>query len=98
MQVDRKFVKSIAKLSKIKLTDNEIGTMTPQMQTILDYAEKLSLVDTSKVEPKHIRRLKFSDLRDDEVTPSLPLKDVFANASDDMREGNFFKVSGSTFE
>lgn len=98
MQVDRKFVKSIAKLSKIKLTDNEIETMTPQMQTILDYAEKLSLVDTSEVKPKHIRKLKFSDLRDDVITPSLPLKDVFANASDDMREGNFFKVSGSTFE
>lgn len=96
MKVTKDFIKSISKISKIKLTDQELEKLAPEMQEILDYANKLQTIDTSKVKLKPFKSVPFSDLRDDVVKESLNVEEALKNAPDS--ENNFFKVIGSTFE
>ncbi len=97
MKIDKNFVKSVAKISKIALTEEELEKLTPQMQTILDYAGKLALVDTTHIHQKPLRTVPFSDLRDDVIGESLSKEEVFANVKDDMRVGDLFKAIGGTY-
>ena len=92
--MDKKTLKHIAELSRIQLTDEELEKFTPQMQTILDSAQELQNIDTSKVQPmkKHI---PFSDLRNDEIGESLLQQDVLSNAK--HTEKGHIKVYGKIF-
>lgn len=92
--MDKKTLKHIAELSRIKLTDQELEKFTPQMQTILDSAKQLQQVDTSNVQPmkKHI---PFSDLRDDVIGESLSQQEVLSNAK--HKENGQIKVYGKIF-
>lgn len=51
MTVKKEGVKHIVKLSKLRLSENEIEEFTEDMNQILDYVRKLEKIDTSKVEP-----------------------------------------------
>src|SRR3989338_5750081 len=46
-----KEVRHIAQLARIKLTDKEKGKFKKELSLILDYVNKLSELDTEKVEP-----------------------------------------------
>lgn len=92
--MDKKTLKHIAELSRIKLTDEELEKFTPQMQTILDSAQELQNIDTSKVQPmkKHI---PFTYLREDKVEESLSQEEVLSNAK--HTENGHVKVYGKIF-
>lgn len=92
--MDKKTLKHIAKLSRIALTQQELDTFTPQMETILDCAKVLQNVDTQSVSPmkKHI---PFSDLREDIPGISITQDEVLKNAK--YKEGGFIKVYGKIF-
>jgi len=92
--MDKKTLKHIAELSRIKLTDEELEKFTPQMQTILDSAKQLQEVDTSTVQPMK-RHIPFSDLRNDEIGESLSQQDVLSNAK--HTEKGHIKVYGKIF-
>jgi len=44
-------VKKVAMLSRIRLTDDEVAELGPQLANIIGYVEQLSAVDTEGVEP-----------------------------------------------
>lgn len=44
-------VRHIAKLARLRLTDEEVERFTPELASILTYVEKLSEVPTDGVEP-----------------------------------------------
>lgn len=46
-------VKKLAKLSSLKLTEQEMGAMQNDLAQILDYVEQLDDVDTKDVEPTY---------------------------------------------
>jgi len=48
--IDKKTVEHIAKLARIELTEKEKEKFFKELSSILDYVEKLSKVDTSKIE------------------------------------------------
>ena len=64
-------IEHIAKLSRLKLTDEEKEKFSNQMGTIIGYIEKLSELDTKNVEPTaHVLGLN-NVFREDVATKSL---------------------------
>lgn len=95
MEFTKELLKNIAKLTRIKLSEDELTEYTPQMQTILDSAALLQELDTSKVVIKPTITIDFKKLRKDEVKPSQSQKDALANAP--HSESGYVKVWGTTF-
>ena len=95
MSIDRATVAKIASLARIKMTDEELDRMSPELSQILDWVEQLGEVDTSDVEPMTAVIPNKLRLRDD-VVDADPLTgggkrdDVLANAP--VAEHGFFGV------
>ena len=90
MKISREEVEHVAKLARLRLTEEEKEKFGKQLNRILEYVEKLNELNTEKVEStSHVVPLK-NVLREDEVQPSLPVEDVLSNAPD--KKGNYFKV------
>ncbi len=89
-------LKHLAKLSKIRLTQEELDLFAPQMATILESVKTLDEVDISKVKVKSLRKVKLSDLRDDAILPSMPQADALSNAP--FVQDGYIKVFGALIE
>jgi aspartyl-tRNA(Asn)/glutamyl-tRNA(Gln) amidotransferase subunit C len=95
MSVTREEVAKIASLARIKMGDDELDTMVPELNNILNWVEQLGEVDTSGVEPMTAVIPNSLRLRDD-VFDADPLtaggrrEDVLANAP--AAEHGFFGV------
>ena len=90
MAITREDVLHVAKLAELDLTEEEIGRLEVQLNDILAAVGKVSELDLSDVTPTSHPLAVVNALRPDELRPSLPLDDVFANAPD--REGDYFRV------
>jgi aspartyl-tRNA(Asn)/glutamyl-tRNA(Gln) amidotransferase subunit C len=90
MSVDIDTVKRVAHLARIKVTDNEAGRMTGELNTILAFVEQLDEVDVDGVEPMTSVVHQQMKKRQDAVTDGGYPERIVANApaSDD----NFFMV------
>jgi aspartyl-tRNA(Asn)/glutamyl-tRNA(Gln) amidotransferase subunit C len=90
MQVDQATVKRIARLARIRITDEEAKGLEKELSGILDWVAMLDEVDTSAVEP--MTRVVPIELktRKDQVTDGEIPADVTANAP--MTEDHFFVV------
>ncbi|MEN6411686.1 MAG: Asp-tRNA(Asn)/Glu-tRNA(Gln) amidotransferase subunit GatC [Veillonellales bacterium] len=90
MKITRKDVENVALLSRLEIPENEIETVTQQLDAILEYADVLNTVNTEGIQPTaHVIPLK-NVMREDEVKPSLPRELAFANAPE--QENGYFKV------
>ncbi len=90
MKITREQVLHVAKLARLKLSEEEEKTYARQLDEILSYVDKMSELDTKGVEPTaHVIPLE-TPFREDRVIPSLDPEDSLSNAPD--RSGNFFKV------
>ena len=95
MSVTREEVAKIASLARIKMGDDELDTMVPELNNILNWVEQLGEVDTSGVESMTAVIPNSLRLRDD-VVDADPLtaggrrEDVLANAP--AAEHGFFGV------
>ncbi len=90
MKISRKDVEHVARLARLRLTEEEKEKFGRQLNQILEYVEKLNELDTENVEPaSHVVPLK-NVLREDEVSPSLPVEEVLSNAPE--KKGRYFKV------
>ncbi len=91
MKLSRDEVLHIARLARLGVTDIEVDKMQEQLSHILDNFEILAGVDTDNVPPTAQSVDLLSVMREDEVQPSLPVKDIIANAP--RQESDFFKVN-----
>lgn len=90
MDVDQATVKRIARLARIKITDEEATGLQKELSGILNWVEQLNSVDTTSVEPMTRvvdMRLKT---RDDTVNDGGIADDVTRNAP--FAEDHFFVV------
>jgi aspartyl-tRNA(Asn)/glutamyl-tRNA(Gln) amidotransferase subunit C len=92
--MDKKTLKHIAELSRIRLTDKELEKFTPQMETILDSAKFLQEIDTKDVQPMKTH-LPFERLREDIPGETLSQEEVLKNAN--YKESGFVKIYGKIF-
>lgn len=90
MAINRDDVIKVAKLSRLALTEQEVGTYTEQLGKILHYVEKLSEPDTSKVQPMITAATDGNVFRADEIRPSLERKSAFDSAP--SHDDEFFRV------
>lgn len=82
MSLSEKEVRKIAKLSRIKLKDEEVGHFQEELSNILKWVEQLQEVDTKKVPPMASVVNMQSPSREDKVTDGNCRDDVLANATD----------------
>jgi aspartyl-tRNA(Asn)/glutamyl-tRNA(Gln) amidotransferase subunit C len=90
MSVTKKDVAYIAELARLRFTDEDMLTMTSELNNILHYVEKLNEVDTEGVMPLSSIHDQINVLRDDVELPALPSSSVLLNAPD--KQDRFFKV------
>jgi aspartyl-tRNA(Asn)/glutamyl-tRNA(Gln) amidotransferase subunit C len=88
--IDREQVLHVARLARLRLTDEEVGRMGEELSTILDHIEKLNELDLDGVEPtSHVVELE-NVLREDVPRPSLDRDKALAQAPDTA--GGGFRV------
>jgi aspartyl-tRNA(Asn)/glutamyl-tRNA(Gln) amidotransferase subunit C len=85
VEVDADTVRRIARLARIRVTDEETVALEKELSGILDWIKQLDEVDTSKVEPMTSVMPMTLKKRTDAVTDGEIAEDVVANApaSDD---------------
>lgn len=83
-------VRHVAKLSRLRLSDEEITGFTSQLAHVLDYISKLNELDVEGVEPMAHAADITNALRDDEPQPGMPTNAALANAP--AQHPPFFKV------
>ena len=90
MDVDEKTVRRIARLARIRITDEEVPKLRSELVGILDWVKQLDEVDTDGVEP--MTRVVDMTLkaRTDGVTDGDAAAGVTANAP--MVEDGYFVV------
>jgi aspartyl-tRNA(Asn)/glutamyl-tRNA(Gln) amidotransferase subunit C len=90
MSVSREDVKKIAKLARLRLTDDEIALYGGQLSKILDSMAELAAADTTGVEPTTSVLGDVNVMRDDEPRPFADVESLLENAPE--RDGPYFKV------
>ena len=103
MKVTEQDVLYVAALANLELTDDERRRMLRDLNSILEYVDRLNQLDTSGIPPMAQVALGFegnnsgdqlsSALREDKlygIRPSLPHEEALANAPES--DGTFFLV------
>lgn len=90
MAISREEVEKVALLARLRLSEDELRTMTAQLGDILGYVELLGELDTESVEPM-AHALDVADVfRTDDVRPSLDRQAALANAP--KHDGECYRV------
>jgi aspartyl-tRNA(Asn)/glutamyl-tRNA(Gln) amidotransferase subunit C len=80
--IDREQVLHVARLARLKLSDEEVERMSGELSGILEHVERISELDLQGVEPtSHVIELE-NVLRRDEPRPSWPREQVLDHAPD----------------
>ena len=86
--LDRDQVLHVAKLARLKLTDDEVDRMAGELSQILEHVETMNELDLEGVEPtSHVVDLT-NVLREDVPRPCLPHEKALEQAPD-AAEGGF---------
>ncbi len=90
MKIDKNTTLKIAKLSRIKIKDDEIDELSTQLSSIVNWVEQLNEVNTDNVEPLSNVSMTKLPLRKDIEDIEDNSKEVLLNAPDKL--GNYFAV------
>jgi aspartyl-tRNA(Asn)/glutamyl-tRNA(Gln) amidotransferase subunit C len=90
MAISTDEVRHVARLARLALSDDELGTLSGQLGQILDYVKQLDALDTAGVEPTSHAVDTGTPFRDDVAVPFPDREALLANAPD--REGDAFRV------
>ena len=86
--IDRDQVLHVAKLARLKLTDDEVDRMAEELSKILEHVETMNELDLEGVEPtSHVVDLT-NVLREDVPRPGLPREKALEQAPD-AADGGF---------
>jgi aspartyl-tRNA(Asn)/glutamyl-tRNA(Gln) amidotransferase subunit C len=82
MKITRAEVEHVARLARLALREDELESLTGQMDAILDYVEQLNELDTEDIIPTAHAVPMENAFREDTVKPSLDPEAVMVNAPD----------------
>jgi aspartyl-tRNA(Asn)/glutamyl-tRNA(Gln) amidotransferase subunit C len=86
--IDRDQVLHVARLARLRLTDDEVARMASELSTILDHIEKISELELEDVEPtSHVVEVE-NVLRADEPRESWPRERIL-DLAPDAADGGF---------
>jgi len=80
--LSRSDVEHVAHLARLGLTDDELTLLQGQLNHILEQYAKLAEIPTDDIPPTAQTIELENILREDVVTPSLPVDEVLRNAPD----------------
>lgn len=83
-------VRHVAKLSRLRLSDEEVHRMAEQLSAVLDYVSQLSELNVEGVEPMAHAMELTNVWREDVPGETLTVEQVLANAP--QKDPPFFKV------
>lgn len=87
-EISREQIQHVANLARLNLTEDEAVKYTSQMNSILNFFEKLNELDTEHVQPtSHVTEV-YNVMREDEQRPSIDREDALRNAPE-HEEGQF---------
>src|SRR5882672_685876 len=100
MSLDKDTVARIARLARLKVPEEELGTLAGELSRIFAWIEQLKEVDTANVEPLASVSDVTLPMREDKVTDGGIAEKVLANAPggavhidpSDRNAGGFFTV------
>jgi len=85
--IEREQVLHVARLARLRLTDEEVERMSGELSSILDHIERINELDLEGVEPtSHVIGVE-NVLRADEPRPSLPREKALELAPDATEDG-----------
>ena len=85
--ISRDQVLHVARLARLRLSEDEIDRMSRELSSVLDHIEKISELDLSDVEPtSHVVAVE-NVLRPDEPRESWPKERVLSSAPDASQGG-----------
>jgi aspartyl-tRNA(Asn)/glutamyl-tRNA(Gln) amidotransferase subunit C len=85
--IDRNQVLHVARLARLRLSDEEIERMSSELSGILDHIEKINELALDDVAPtSHVVELE-NVLRPDEARPSWPRERILEAAPDANQDG-----------
>lgn len=95
MAITRKDVEHVARLARLSLTDEEKERYTAQLESILEYIDKLKMLNTDNVPPTTHAIPMANVWREDKAVSSQERgqgtpQEIISNAPES--EGPFFKV------
>ncbi|WP_353259670.1 Asp-tRNA(Asn)/Glu-tRNA(Gln) amidotransferase subunit GatC [Prochlorothrix hollandica] len=90
MSLDRAQVQKVAHLARLALTATEEEQFTPQINSILDYFEQLSELDTENVPPT-TRAIDVSNVVRADTQATYAHREQILDCAPD-RDGEFFRV------
>lgn len=90
MTISKEQVEKVASLARLTLTEEEANQYTVQLNNILQFAEKLTELDTDHVEPTSHAYPMVNVMREDEVRPSIAHEKALFNAPE--QQDGMFKV------
>lgn len=80
MEITIREIESLAKLSKLALNDDEKTRLASEMGQIIDFANRLSSLNTDTENPTLFTSDIYNVFREDVVEPSMPAEDILKNA------------------
>lgn len=90
MSVDKDTVKRIARLARIRVTEEQLESYQGELNAILGFVEQLNEVDVSGVEPMTSVTPMALRMREDKVTDGSYAERIVVNAP--LKDDNFFMV------
>lgn len=90
--VTQKEIATLARLSRLEFSDEEIEKFAPEFEEIIDFANRINEQvsgDTGTIREVVTRTVKWEDLREDEVKESLPNEKITSNV---QAENGYFPV------
>jgi aspartyl-tRNA(Asn)/glutamyl-tRNA(Gln) amidotransferase subunit C len=80
MPLTREQVEKVSLLARLRLSEDELETMTAQLGAIVGYIEQLAELDTDAIQPMAHAVELHNVFRADEVRPSVDRAEMLTNA------------------
>ena len=90
IKVDDKLINDLSRLAKLKFDKKSTEKMKTDLETILEFVDAISKVDTNRVEPLIYMSEELNVLRDDKITNKISQQDALKNAP--QKDSDYFKV------
>jgi aspartyl-tRNA(Asn)/glutamyl-tRNA(Gln) amidotransferase subunit C len=89
-RIDADLVRHVARLARLRLTDEEVEAMAPQLARIFAHVEQVGALETGVHDPATQPPIAVEALRADEPGPTLRVQDLLAVAP--AHDGAFLVV------
>ena len=94
MAITEADVRHVAMLARLALTDEQVGSLTAELSSLLGHIDDLRKLDLEGVEPTAHPLAMTNRMREDVVVPGLSREDALKNAPD--TDGTAFVVPAIT--